>query len=301
MAKQFAGHWVSLRRKPRARVCFSSLPAQVGKPEHIRLTAQWRTQRKSKADLILHMLQNNVPISPMLSIPWVDQDCWRVDWLHACDMGVSADYIGQLFYRLIQLKKLSGETQAKRADSLFKKLNEWYEQNPDADRIHSFSMLTIKSKKAKLPRMKCQAAVLRHMVPFAKMLAEECCDMANPEQAAMKHGMVHLWQCYMCLRSGSIKGDALMAESTKFILQYAGLQEMTPTVFRLRPKSHQLLELGLEASEGGEPETCWTYRDEDFGGTGSHFAKRRGSVLTVKSFSIVVMTRFFSQPFIRIT
>ena len=116
----------------------------------------------------------------------------------------------------------------------------------------------------------------------------------------MRHAM-HLFQFYMCLRTQSMKGDFLHQETIKFSMLFSALQDMQPTIFRCRPKLHQLLEMGEEArAEGGMPETCWTYRGEDFGGTGAHFAKRRGSVLTVPGFSNMVLSRFFSQPFVRI-
>ena len=78
-------------------------PTQVFQPEHICSTAPWRSNRRTKAQLIQHLMEHDVIISPMMSIPFVDQSVWRIDWLHAVDLGVAADWLGQMFFRLIQL------------------------------------------------------------------------------------------------------------------------------------------------------------------------------------------------------
>ena len=39
-------------------------------------------------------MRNGATVSPMMGIPWVDQDVWRIDWLHAVDLGVAADWMG---------------------------------------------------------------------------------------------------------------------------------------------------------------------------------------------------------------
>ena len=245
-------------------------------------------------------MRNGATVSPMMGIPWVDQAVWRIDWLHAVDLGVAADWMGMMLWRLVELRKFPGATQAARIDSLWDRMQTWYDSNP-GDTLHALTVLTLKGKKQKFARLKCQAAVCRHLIGFGEHLCKEVCDMTQVEEAAIRHAMHHLWQCYMCLRTQSMKGDLLHKESIKFSMQFSVLQDMRPTVFRCRPKLHQLLEMGEEArTEGGLPETCWTYRDEDFGGTGAHFAKRRGSVLTVPGFSNAVLSRFFSQPFVRI-
>ena len=103
----------------------------------------------------------------------------------------------------------------------------------------------------------------------------------------------------MALRTDSIfKKDTLHDHSILFCLQYSFLHRHDGQVWRMTPKTHLFLELGLEAAAGGQPETCWTYRDEDFGGTCAHFARRRGAPCTVPGFSHAVITRFVHRPVI---
>ena len=70
------------------------------------------------------------------------------------------------------------------------------------------------------------------MIGFGEHLCNEVCDMTQVEEAAIPHAMHHLWQCYMCLRTQSMKGDFLHQESIKFSMQFSALQDMRPTVFR---------------------------------------------------------------------
>eukprot|EP00959_Pyramimonas_sp_CCMP1952_P323093 6760787-Pyramimonas_sp.AAC.1 len=84
------------------------------------------------------------------------------------------------------------------------------------DRIHSLTMKTIKQKK--VIRLSRQAAIIRHMKPFGQALADELCDPSVTEEAAMRQAMFHLSQCYLCLRSGSLKGDFLNEQSIELSL-----------------------------------------------------------------------------------
>ncbi len=113
-------------------------PHETRQLEHQGLDAPWRRQRRSKMDLIHSLLSNNIPVSPMLSFPWIDQACWRLDWLHVADLGTTAGWAGSLLDLL--LPKFEGRTQAQRAQTLWEKLQRWYEEAGVTDRLHSFSV-----------------------------------------------------------------------------------------------------------------------------------------------------------------
>eukprot|EP00959_Pyramimonas_sp_CCMP1952_P109184 2283405-Pyramimonas_sp.AAC.1 len=125
-------------------------------------------------------------------------------------------------------------------------------------------------KHRKVIRLSGEAAVIRHMLPLGKALAGELSDPNVAEEAAI----------------GSLKGDSLNGQSIKFSLQRTALRGRRPKVFHIRPKLHRLLEMGRDSLQGQQPETRWTYRDEDFGGAAAHFAKRRGSALAPEGFSV---------------
>ena len=66
---------------------------------------------------------------------------------------------------------------------------------------------------------------------------------------------------------------------------------------RVKPKMHLFLELCIE---GGKPATCWTYRDEDWGGSVAKMSRRRGGLLSTAAYSSNLLDRFrMQQPMIR--
>ena len=154
----------------------------------------------------------------------------------------------------------------------------------------------IRKDKKTPPKLRGKAAQVRALVPFGVQLAEKYLSDANEVEAAAKAGIRHLHQCYQSLSSDSAFGpDVLQSEAIAFAWQYTALSKFHDGVlWRLKPKLHLCLEL---AAEHGRPALCWTYRDEDFGGSVSQAARRRGGPLSPKSFSANVLDRFrIKQP-----
>ena len=58
----------------------------------------------------------------------------------------------------------------------------------------------------------------------------------------------------------------------------------------VKPKLHMFQEMCEFGST--RPATCWTYRDEDFGGSVASYAWRRGGALTAVSVSSMVLIKF---------
>jgi len=64
------------------------------------------------------------------------------------------------------------------------------------------------------------------------------------------------------------------------------------TSWRLKPKSHLLLEL---AREGTNPSLTWTYRDESWGGEVAELAHRSGGAFTILAVSRQMLFRFLAR------
>ena len=86
--------------------------------------ASWRTDRLTHTQLLEKILANGVPISPLLQVPWCSSAIFRVDWLHAADQGVTADWLGHLFKLLIT--KIPGANISKRTATFWLRLQNWY-------------------------------------------------------------------------------------------------------------------------------------------------------------------------------
>ena len=128
-------------------------------------------------------------------------------------------------------------------------------------------------------------------------MAEAWCTTGSAVDDAALNAMRHLATCYTTLSSDSIFCKDLLADSaSRFATLYCALAKLDPKTWRIKPKLHLLLELSFS---GGRPSLCWTYRDEDFGGSVGHFAKRRGAPMTARGFSAAVLKRFRLQPMLR--
>ena len=153
-------------------------------------------------------------------------------------------------------------------------------------------------KKQKVPKMRLGAGMLRHMVPWVMELAEATLDRrGNAVESSIYAGMKCLDACYRALSDNRpFAKDILQEYSVKFAETASALQDALPSHFKVKPKLHMFLELCFG---GGEPAKHWNYRDEDFGGTVSAFARRRGQVRSLKAFSSACIAKFCGQPIIR--
>ena len=57
-------------------------------------SAVWRTQRKTTMDHFADSITEGKQISALFSAPGLQIDCFVIDWLHACDLGVAQDFLG---------------------------------------------------------------------------------------------------------------------------------------------------------------------------------------------------------------
>jgi hypothetical protein len=239
----------------------------------VQLTARWRDAPLSHWDLVQRIRARGKVVNPLFGAPWLRADVvFKIDWLHVADLGVSADFLGNLF--LLLLTKLGPGTQAQRCRELWQRLQLWYQANQVSDRLTDLTPSMLAGKKAP-PKLRASAAQCRALVPYGAELAEALLGDEGVEQAA-KVGARHLLACYEALSSGAEDRAARLSFSARaFALQFVALERATPGArsWRVKPKLHLFLEL---AREGGSPATCWTYRDEDFGGTSARLARRRG-------------------------
>lgn len=246
--------------------CTKAQLRQVG------LDAPWRGTRLGHWELLQRIRARGKRVSPLFGAPWVTSSCFKVDWLHCADLGVAADFLGNLF--LLLLTKLPGGSQRERCRELWGRVQGWYEARRVSDRLTDLTLAMLAPAKA-APKLRASAAQCRALVPFAAETAAALLGDEGIEQAA-KVGARHLQACYEALSlEAADRAVRLSTAARAFALQYVALERASPgdRAWRVKPKLHLFLEL---ASEGGAPATCWTYRDEDFGGTASRLARSRG-------------------------
>ena len=266
------------------------------KPDEIRTcgaNSGWRhpSRRLNHYGLLMTILMKGLTICPLFSFPFFLASCVAIDWLHCCDLGVALDFLGNLFWMV--LPKLPGNNQKQRIRELHLKMQKFYKDNKCGSRLDDLTVTMLRKKPSSPPKLRAKAAESRALIPFAKMLAEELLSDHGSEGAA-KQAARELALCYDCLSVAVFDRAALATHSRKFCLLYTSLEAVAgdSPFWRFKPKFHLWQEL---CEQDVCPSTCWTYRDEDFGGSVAKWARRRGGHQTAKTAGYLVLNKFRAQ------
>ena len=118
--------------------------------------ARWRTDRLSHYDFLAKQLQRGALISPIFAAPFVTTKTFRRDWLHHVDLGIAADFLGNLFK--VFRDKLPGRNQEVRVRALWLRVLAFYNGPPVVtDRLPKLPMSWIQADGRKPPKLKGNA------------------------------------------------------------------------------------------------------------------------------------------------
>lgn len=259
------------------------------------LDAQWRKpeERLTHWALAQRIVQSGQSLSPLFSSPCFRSSCFMLDWLHCADQGIAADFLGQLFWLL--LHKLPGHNREEQCSNLFLKIAEYYKNSAVESMYDGLTVLMIRKNGTTPPKLRGKAAEVRGLVPFGHQAAQELLSDLDLVEATVKQCAAHLLACYNCLSAASFQPDLLADHSRRLCLLWVALEAATPddnTIWRVKPKLHLFQEL---CESGSRPSTCWTYRDEDFGGSLARLSRRRGGNNSPCSTAESVLYRFIAK------
>ena len=188
----------------------------------------------------------------MFGLPFFDTGLvCRLDWLHAADLGVSADWVGQLFVSL--LPNMLGGNLNERIRDLWSHIQEGYRRHPWDSKLDKLTP-GMRSMNANAPKLKAHASEVRGLIPIALDLAEAHLDDADPLGNTAKQCMRELAACYANLSAGSSAAD-LANHSRRFATLYTTLEGRAPEWW-VRPKLHMFQELC--EMDGTRPANHWT-------------------------------------------
>ena len=272
-----------------------ALPADVAR---MGLDAEWRRNRLTHWQLLERILRLGHNLSPLMRAPGVRSWLFKIDWLHAVDQGVGADFLGNVLFLLC--RRMEGRHKKTRLRALLLEINTWY-NDPDnhvTARLHTLTEGMIKKQKAP-PKLRGKAAECRALIPFAEFAARKWFDDADPEQATAKQMAIHLNALYGTLSGATIFREDLMREHCrKFMVLYSGLSQShggtTAQKWKIKPKFHLVQEL-CEMTTGAIPACSWTYRDEDFGGSVARATRKKGNSVTPSDASRNYLDKFVAQ------
>ena len=255
-------------------------------------SAPWRTNRLDHYGFLSRLHASGLSPSPLFGAPYLTTTCFLLDWLHVMDLGVSADWLGNVF-KLVS-KKLPGASDVLRVRDLFLHMQKYWNDFDIQSRLLNLTPSMLQQPRKK-PKLRGGAAVVRHLVPFGLQMANRFLDPTDPFEESVQHATFHLSAMYEQL-SPDVYDQAVLAEhSRKFALLAVACEASSPydKMFAVKPKLHLMQELC--EFDTSCPSLHWCYRDEDFGGGTMQTGKRRGGQLKPRSTGFVVLHKFTTK------
>lgn len=272
--------------------CCWRCPAKLSDIKDASSSAVWRKHRYSHWDLLAILQQKN-HVSTLFACPHLKCGCFRVDWLHCVDLGVAADFLGNLFRAL--LIHMPGNSMAERCQQLFREILAWYKAQKCVSRLDQLTLTMIQKQSSKPPKLRAKAAEARALIPFGLDAAERWLVEPTPVNQAIRVAAKSLAECYSHLAPEVYDPAKLRMACRTFCLQYSALEAYHnhTCYWKIKPKFHLFQEM-CEMSRSC-PSSSWTYRDEDFGGTVALYVKRRGGACSVNVSAQSLLDRFVAM------
>jgi hypothetical protein len=255
--------------------------------------ADWRdpANRRSHWDFCRHLASKGLKLSNIFKAPGFSTSCICFDWLRCMDLGVCADFLGNIFWLLLEHQ--SGSSRKEKVRSLYLKMLDYYQTHGVQDKLKGLTELMLRKKQSASPKLRCSAVQARALVEFARQECQSSLVTDDIVEETAKAAAIHLGNCYRCLSHEHFNADDLLRESIKFCQLYGGLEMHAKAkgsnCWKVKPKFHTFQEMCLQ---GDNPALCWTYRDEDMGGYIAMVAKRRGGKNSVLSTGRTVLNKF---------
>ena len=240
--------------------------------------ASWRQGRFTGQEFMAKLRERHGKVSPLFSVPGLTLSCFKPDWLHAMDLGIGADAMGNI---LVEISgRMPGSSNKVRVAALKKRLDAWYRETGCANKVASFTETNL-IQPGKAPKLRTKAAPARAMVPFVWQMSEEFLNGPSEHDKAVLQLGRHLMGVYSNLHN--FDAASLARNSREFADLYVALEAEAlrenpeSKRWRVKPKLHQMQELcEYVAQVDGNPQNFWCYRDETAGGWMAHAGGRRG-------------------------
>ncbi|CAE7267916.1 unnamed protein product [Symbiodinium sp. CCMP2592] len=256
------------------------------------LDARWRQLPMTHWEILARLHEKHGSMPPLFAAPGFKSSIFTIDWLHSCDQGVCADFMGNLMFAIYST--LPGSEKDK-LSTMFAHIQAYYAETAAESRLDNLTIGMIRAKSSKSPKLKAKAGECRALVSWIAPACRDFLNPENPEHAAIAHAGRYLAQCYACLSEANFQQEKLAVACRKFLVIYCALESrcQDDCRWRFKPKMHIWQHLCEESRDS--PARFWVYRDEDFGGTLSHIATRRGGANTAHAISGMVLDMFYAN------
>lgn len=261
--------------------------------------ATWRLQPSTWEELCMFVLERRGKdyISPVFSLPAIDATSFVIDWLHTADLGVAADFAGNVIF-LLAHRHFGGSSFEEGLAAVWMDLRKWYNTTKAENQFGSITPTMVRAKATKSPKLKGKAGEIRYLVPWLKDVTQRLFARAShsSEEATVREAAVQLDICYQCLSPALFDAAALKTACRRFLLLYVALEQAVGEEehrWRYKPKFH-LFQHCCESTLS-PPSLYWTYTDETWGGKIAQMGRRRGGKKAALSLSSNVLTKFRAQ------
>ena len=244
--------------------------------------AAWRTRRYSSAAFWAQFRAQGLTPSPLFSLPGFSLEMVAIDLLHAGDLGVTQDLLGNVCWEFFHHPACTGTTQADRLSFMWAKLKAHYAALQTTNRVQKLTREMFKQDR-KPPKLRTKGAETRGCLPWGLELAME---MAKSTPGAHSQTVLQcvsrLMDFYVLLSMDPFQPNLAKDAVRHFAVLYSALsKEATDKgqeeLWRVKPKFHMLQELcEYQVFCLGNPKTFWAYKDEDFVGWIAALAFSRG-------------------------
>ena len=142
----------------------------------------------SSTEFFMRQRQQNKLVSRLFSCPGFNTACCKMDFLHACDLGVTSDWLGSLLF-FLQSEKIRGHKKRIRCAKLCQDIKAYYDRTGVTDRLPKLLPTMLREEdrgKIKSPKLRAKAGEARALVGAALELATKYLSPANPAGVAQK-------------------------------------------------------------------------------------------------------------------
>ena len=258
-------------------------------------SAPWRDHPWSFLELQEHMLDKSGAVSPIMAAPGISLATFEVDWLHSCDLGVAADFLGNCCF--LVSKHMPGSSEEQRVASLWRDIKQWYTENQTPNQFNTITKLMIRKEARKSPKLRGKAAEIRYLIPWSVDITERLFSGYPPssEEGACRLAAKQIQICYSQLSTENFDPKVLADSCKSFLLLYTALEDLCLLEHRWRYKPKFHLWQHMCESTQSAPSLYWTYDDEDWGGSLGRMSVRRGGKHVALGLSKTVLTKFAAQ------
>lgn len=259
------------------------------------LSAKWRGVRYSSLQFLKLMASQGVTKCILFDAPGFSLKFLMVDVLHCLDLGVSQEFVGNLFWYVISAVGLfTSSTIDNRRLELWAMVKEYYKDARPTTRISNLTTEMIK-RKGKQPKFRGKGAETRHMIPFSLVLSKALVVFSpNSFHKTLLSMSKYLCQFYACMGVRDFVKAAAASYCRRFLLLYSDVSKSTSEgLWEIKPKFHMFQELAeFQTDTAGDPSRFWAYLDESFVGIIAKLGFSRGGKRSVDTTPNNLMDRY---------